>query len=353
MTRQSELCTAARARRAAAVLRMLLALSCLLLPTNTRPALAKPDAGNTLRIATLAPRGSTLVTGFARLDAALGQATAGAWRIQLYPSGVAGDESACLRKMRIGQLDGAALTSVGLSQVLRELAVLTAPGAIDDYVQLERVQAAMNREWAVRLADDGLMLLSWADIGQLRYFTKAPIYRPSDLRRQRPWVWPEAHTMKATWHALGVTGVPLGVPEVYGALQTGIIDAVITTALAVVALQWHASLTHVTKRRHGPLVGGLVINKPKWDGIPAGMRATLEQQIQTNFTGENLNVRKNDEQAYQNLLRRGYTATAYTVEGEAEYQQIAAKSRESLVGRVYSRELLDKVMKIARGVSGE
>jgi TRAP-type C4-dicarboxylate transport system substrate-binding protein len=138
------------------------------------------------------------------------------------------------------------------------------------------------------------------------------------------------------------------VPEVYGGLQTGMIDAVITTALASVALQWQSKLTHVTKGTHGPLVGGMVFSNAKWTAIPDDIRGMLNEQIRKNYQGDNLNIREDDKTAYKNLLKRGYVSVPYTAQGLKDYEEVAKKARESLVGRVYPRELLDKVMSVAR-----
>lgn len=318
------------------------------LPGNAHKANAS-DAANSIRIATLAPRSSDLVRGFIRIDKGLREVTKNQWGMKLYPSGVAGDEKDIIRKMRVGQMDGTVVTSVGLSQVLRELAVLTAPGAIPDYAAVERVQKAFNEEWEAKLAENGFKLTGWGEIGLIRYFSQEPIYKPSDLKKQRPWVWPESHTMKAMWHAIGVTGVPLGVPEVYGSLQTGMVNAVTSTALAVIALQWFSKLSHVTKRSHGPLVGGMVFSNDKWQSMPDDVKAQLNEQIRKHYQGDNRNIREDDQKAYNNLIKRGYVSVPYTEAGEKEYEDLAKKARESLVGRVYSRELLDKVMAVARG----
>jgi len=307
------------------------------------------DTDQAIRIATLAPRSSDLVRGFNKIDKGLRDNTGGQWGLKLYPSGIAGDEKDVLKKMKVGQMDGTVVTSVGLSQVDRELAVLTAPGAIEDYKQVERVQNHYNAEWEKKLEENGFKLTGWGEIGMLRFFTKIPLNSPADLKKTRPWVWPDSHTMKALWHAIGVTGVPLGVPEVYGALQTSMIDAVISTALAVAALQWHAKLDHVTADTHGPLVGGMVFSTQKWKAIPDDVRAKLEEQIQKNYKGDNIRVREDDVKAYKKLLSRGYTATPYSAQGKKDIEEYNKKARESLVGRVYSRELLDGVMKVARG----
>jgi TRAP-type C4-dicarboxylate transport system substrate-binding protein len=120
------------------------------LPGNAQKVRA--NGTNAILIATLAPRTSDLVRGFVRVDKGLRAATNNQWGLQLYPGGVAGDEKDIIRKMRVGSMDGTIVTSVGLSQILRELAVLTAPLAIESYEQVERVQKAFSEEWATLMA---------------------------------------------------------------------------------------------------------------------------------------------------------------------------------------------------------
>lgn len=330
-----------------AVLSTLVLALAMAVPGSVRTAEAKTK--NMIRIATLAPRDTELTRGFARIDRALRQATGESWGIQLYPSGVAGDEKDVIRKMRIGQMDGSVITTTGLGQIVREVSVLNAPGVINDYAQLERVQGAMAKEWEGSFEQNGFKLIAWGEVGQYRYFSKSPLRRPSDLKSMRPWLWPESHSMKEIYKAVGATGVPLQVPEVYGALQTNMIDAVISTALATVALQWHTKLSHVTRQTHGVLTGAMILNKDKWDSIPADVKATLEEQIRRNTEGDAKNVRLNDEKAFQKLLSRGYTATEYSAQGAKEYEAMAKTVRERMAGRVYSKALLDRVMKIAHG----
>lgn len=321
-------------------------VGCALLPSSARLGLAQGEE-KSIKIATLAPRDSDLVKGLIRIDKGLQTETKGEWRIKIYAGGVAGDEQDALRKMRVGQMDGAVVTSVGLSQVLTELAILSTPGVIDSYEALAKVQKELNPEWDKKLDDQGYKMLGWGDIGMLRYFTKVPLASPYDLKKQRPWVWPESHTMKSVLHAIGATGVPLGVPEVYGALQTGMIDAVIASALSCVALRWHDKLNHVTARTHGPLVGGMVVGRKKWDMLPPNVQTMVSAQVAKDYAGANDEIHRDDKKAYDNLLTRGYKATPYTAQGEKDYKEVAKKARELLIGRVYKKDLLERVMKIA------
>ena len=86
-----------------------------------------------LRIATLAPRDSDLAKAFLKLDKSLRAATNNGWGVRLYPGGVAGDEADVIKKIKIGQMDASLITSVGLSQIVRETTILTLPGVIRNY----------------------------------------------------------------------------------------------------------------------------------------------------------------------------------------------------------------------------
>ena len=309
------------------------------------------QAGETqfIRIATLAPKDSELSRGFAKINQNLRTATNNGWGIRLYPSGIAGDEKDVIRKMRVGQMDSSIITTTGLSQIVREVAVLDAPGVITNYPELERVQAAMNKEWEDTFRKSGFELLGWGETGQYRYFSKGPITKVSDLKSMRPWVWPESYVLQEMYRAIGATGVPLQVPEVYGALQTGMVDSLVATALAVVALQWHTKLKHVTQRTNGVLLGAMIMTNERWQSIPEDVRKQLLAEIKKNTEGDRQNVRKTDDRSYKKLLDHGYTATTFSAAAEKEYQQMAETVRKRLAGRVYPQALLDRVIKIARG----
>jgi TRAP-type C4-dicarboxylate transport system substrate-binding protein len=316
-------------------------------PGSISPVAAK--SGNVLRIATLAPRDTEMTRGFTRIDRGLRSATQNAWGLQLYPSGIAGDEKDVIRKMSIGQMDGAIITDSGLGQIVRDVAVLQAPGVINSYEELERVQKVMNKEWDAAFDKAGFKLIAWGEAGQIRTFSKAPVTKPSDVKGMRPWLWPENYVMRETYRVLGATGVPLDLPEVYGALQTNMVDFVYATPLALVALQWHTKLKYISEETHGVLLGAMIISKKKWDSIPEDVRATLYKQIKENYEGDATATRQDDRKALEKLLQRGFIKSKLSPQGQTELDNLSKQVREHLVGRVYSKELLERVTKIARG----
>jgi TRAP-type C4-dicarboxylate transport system substrate-binding protein len=302
-----------------------------------------------LRIATLAPRDSELARGFVKLDQGLRRATDSSWGVRLYPSGVAGDEVDVLRKMKVGQIDASLITSIGLSQIVHETTLLSTLGVIESYKGWETVRGAMSAEWEAAFDKAGFALLGWGEGGQLRMFANAPLSRPSAVKSMRPWVWPSAWAMKETWSVLGATGVPLGVPEVYGALQTGMVDVVLNSCVALVSLQWHTHLKYMTRDTNAVLVSAMLMSDAKWKQIPEDVRRVVREEIARNSAVDVADIRKADERSCRNLLKRGYSENAWTGEARKEADAMMDSVQKRLVGRMYTAERLARVKLLAHG----
>ncbi|HEX4355047.1 MAG TPA: TRAP transporter substrate-binding protein DctP, partial [Polyangiales bacterium] len=228
-----------------------------------------------------------------------------------------------------------------------EVDVLNAPGVINSYKQLEAVEAALTPEWESAFDKGGFKLLAWGETGQYRWFAKNAINKPSDIKTMRPWVWPASYSQKEIFRVLGANGVPLGVPEVYGALQTNMVDMVINTSVAMVALQWHASLKHVTERTSGVLVGAMLMKSDKWASMPPEVQSHVRDEITKNTAGDKQDMRSADERSYQTLIKHGYIVDKWDAAAEKEYDTMAESVRKALVGRVFSADLLARAMKTA------
>jgi TRAP-type C4-dicarboxylate transport system substrate-binding protein len=325
----------------------LIAVSALCVPGAPRSARA--GLQREIRVATLAPRNSAFMREFQRLDKRLRKATGGGVGFRLYASGVAGDEKDVIRKMRAGQLDAAMVTSDGQGRVLPEVSVLRAPGVITSYEQLGAVQDVMLPEFDREFEQKGFKLIAWGEAGEYRYFSRRAVQEPADIRTMRPWLWPSSPIMRETWRAIGANPVPLGMGEVYGALQTRMVDLVESTAITYVALQWHTTdLAHVTEDSSGVLIGAWLMNKSTFDGLkPEWQKAMMELATENNQANR-VRTRKADLQAYKRLVKRGMQVSKLSEAGRQQMAEINAKVRARLAGRIYPAELLQRVEAIAR-----
>lgn len=326
---------------------MLLALGLVVATDHFAPparAEAEPKPTHQIRLATLAPRQSQLGRAFQELRKELREKTNGDVELKMYHGGVAGDEETVVRKMRVGQLDGALLTSTGLGALVPQVLVLQAPGLITSYPALDDVRKALAPELEAMFDKAGYELVSWGDSGQVRIFSKHKIQHPDDLRSVRPWVWRGSPTMRAFIEAAGANGVVLGLPEVFGALQTGMIDTVIASSIGVLGFQWHTRLSTMTKPGGGIVVGAYVIRKDRLDALPEVAREHILKSANEHAEEFREGGRRLDEEASEALAKRLKPVNLWR--NQHAWEAVQRKARNALAGRLYSRSLLVRVQEL-------
>lgn len=325
----------------------LIAVALAVVAPGSSPQAADAQEATTLRIATLAPRGSPWDRAFRAWANSLERETDGRLRLRFYLGGSQGDERDYIRKMRAGQIDGAAVTATGLGQIVRPVLVLSAPGIFQDYRQIDRVRNALHDEFESQFRDAGYELMGWGDVGKARIFSNRPIARPSDLRSVRPWAWREDVIFSEFLSVVGANPQRLGVNEVLPALQTRRIDTFPASALAAVSLQWWNHASHVSQQSNAILIGATIIKKEKYEALAEDLRQALDSTAERAHRVLTTSIRRADDRAYQAILRRGVTAVDLS-RHQAEWDRAARQTRNNLAGRLYSRELLQRVERTAR-----
>ena len=245
----------------------LLAASAFLLPGAVSTPQANAASPIIIRFASLAPPGSGFMKLMKAWNRSLKKETENRVELRFYSGGSQGDERDFIRKVRAGQMDAAGVTTTGLGMVARSVLVLTAPGMITEYEQLERARTQLGDRFAQLFKDNGFVMLAWGEAGKNRIFSMEEFARPDDLKTLRPWAWKDDPVFAGYISAIGANAVRMGVPEVYGGLQTRMLDTVPASALAAVALQWYTRLNYMAKQNLGILVGGSLIKQEKFDEL--------------------------------------------------------------------------------------
>ena len=305
---------------------------------------ASPKPEHQLRIATLAPRQSGLGRAFQQLRKELKELPNAQVDLKMYDGGVAGDEETVVRKMRVGQLDGALLTSTGLGALVPQVLVLQAPGLITSYPALDDVRDKLGPDLEKLFDKAGYELISWGDSGQIRIFSKHKIQHPSDLQNVRPWVWRGSPTMRAFIEAAGANGVTMGLPEVFSALQTGMVDTVISSSIGVLAFQWHTKLKTMTKPGGGIVVGAYVIRKDRLAALPKAARDYIRQSAKDHAQEFREGGRRLDKEASEVLAGRLKSINIWR--NQHAWEAVQREAREALAGRLYSKSLMTRVQEI-------
>ena len=230
-----------------------------------------------VKLATLAPEGSPWHELLMEMGQEWRKATDGEVVLRIYPGGVAGDERDVIRKIRIGQIHAAAVTIEGLTDISRDMNVFYIPLLFENLSQLDEIRGELHPYLMKELENNGFKVLSWADVGWAYWFTREPIWTPSDLRKIRLFTWAGDYYTAELWKKAGFHPVPLASEHVLPSLQTGLIDAFATAPIVALSKQWFGPAPHMLDLKWGPLIGAIIISKRVWESIPEKHQKVLIQ----------------------------------------------------------------------------
>jgi TRAP-type transport system periplasmic protein len=310
-------------------------------------AWASPAAAQNaeLRIATLAPAGSPWMEVLGKGQKEIQDKTAGRVTLKYYPGGQQGDERDAVRKINAGQIDGAAVTSVGMSMIDQSIRVLELPMMFASAAEVDYVADKMWPYFQKKLEKKGFKLSERGEVGWLYFMTKGKVDSLASLKGQKLWLWGDDVIVNALYKKLGLNGIPLGVPEVDAGLTSSKITGCYSSPVAAVALQWYTKVKHMTSMTMSFAVGATVISTKAFDKMSPADRKTFEKIGKATQKKLRKVIRKSNDDAKKTMTRKGVTIVTTPPAMVAEFEKAAQEVWKELVGKVYSQEELDMVLK--------
>ena len=261
----------------------------------------------TIKLATLAPEGTTWYNGLRQMGDSWSEISGGKVKLKIYAGGVAGNEGTQVRKMRIGQLHAAGLSNLGLLDIDPGPQVINTPMLIRSYDELDCVMAAITPTLEQRLLDKGFKVLSWSDAGWTHYFNSQPVLYPADAAKYKVWAWEGDPAAVIGFRKAGLNPVVVQSVEVIPSLQSGLIDGFFTTPLASLSMQWFALAPHMLSVPWAPLTGATVITTDAWAAIPAEYHEPFLQAAREVGASLKAEIRRQDNAAIKVMQKYGLT----------------------------------------------
>jgi TRAP-type transport system periplasmic protein len=299
-----------------------------------------------LKIATLAPDSTTWMKEIRAGAAEIDERTGGRVKFKFYPGGVMGNDEAVLRKIRIGQLQGGAVTAGALSGVYPDAQIYSLPLQIQTIEEVKYVRERMDPMLRKGLAARGFIAVGISNGGFAYLAGSKPITSTVSLKDRRTWV-PEGDKVAATmFKAAGISPTPLPMADVYTALQTGLLDVVASNPSSLIAFQWHTKIKYITDVPMLFLAGMLAIDKRAFDRIEAADREVVHEVMAAKFRRiDELSERDNAE-ARLALEANGVEFVKPTDEERDSWRQIADSTLNELEqAGAYSKEALRELQK--------
>jgi len=271
-----------------------------------------PIAQSTIKLATVVPEGSIWDKNLKQMADDWKQATGGRITVTLYGGGSQGDEPTVLRKMRLGSLQAASFTAVGLGTIDAAFNVFDIPFFFDSYDELNYVTDKLTPTIRKRVEPKGFELLNWGHGGWTQVFTKRPVQTVDDLKKVKLWTSAGNDRMVQWFKANGFEPRAMAMTDIMTGLTTGMIDGLPTPPLAAMFFQWYKQTPYMLDIGLAPIVGATVITTKTWKGIPEADKpkllaaaAAVEQRLR-------VDVPKQDQSAIETMVKQGLTVTKAT-----------------------------------------
>ena len=162
-------------------------------------------------------------------------------KLKIYPGGVMGDDKAVLRKLRVGQLHGAAMTSGGVMQPYPDIA-RNLPLVFRDSAEVDMFGPVLMKSlWPVCVSK-----VCWFWSGGMGFaypMMKDPVTSVASFQDRRVWAPDNDPGALKAYSSFNLTPIPLPIADVLTGLQTGLIDSIGSPPIGAIA-QWHTQVDY-------------------------------------------------------------------------------------------------------------
>lgn len=308
-------------------------------------ALAAPASAQEvkIRIATQAPEGTVWLDALKDIQSTVAKGTKDRVKLEFFPNGTQGDEKAVIERMEVGVIHGGLFTGIGLGEILPKVRLLEVPFLYENKDEIDAVRIALEDEFTQGFAEKGFTFLGWAEVGWAYIFSKQKAQTLAELRQRKIWVWQGDPLAERTFKEFGLSGVPLPLTDVLTSLQTGMIDSVYNSPYGLVGLQWHRNVKYMSRMTVGHGTGALLVSTKQWEKIRPSWRERIQKSARKRLDTLLTEVRDKNEETVKELEEAGTTVIPIPSEELPKYKELGAKVADSLVGTLWSKELLAKV----------
>ena len=225
--------------------------------------------------ATVAPKDTPWSKLIRKIQRLVKKATDGRLKMRVFLGGGKGDELATVSQCKQGNIAAVGASIGALATQVPEIGGLELPYLFRSSKQAEKVMSACRQQMHDLLWDRGFKLTALSEngfrcIGCTHAIEKLADLKGAKMRSQQS----DVHV--AFWKSVGANPVTISVPEVFSAVQTGVVEGFDNTALFTFATSWYMAITHFTVTNHIYQPAAVVWSRKFWESLPADIQAAIE-----------------------------------------------------------------------------
>lgn len=309
----------------------------------------------TFKVATLSTDGSVWMEKMRAGAEEISQKTDSRVNFKFYPGGVMGGDKNVLRKIRFGQLQGAALPSAGLTGIYPDIQLYNLIVKFQSMSEIDYVREQMDDQLLVGLEKKGLVAFGFSEIGLAYTMSTTPVHNITDLQQLKSWVPENNKIAIQAYKALSISPIPLPLRDVLMGLQTGMITSVAGTPTGAIALQWHTKIKYVTDSPLSYIFGVFFLDKKAFNKISKADRLVVREVMAKTVNEVDKQSRQDNVNAVLALKKLGVEFIDVEDAAANELKAVMESANQEIVSKsgLSSRlvEMLDKYLAAFRAQS--
>lgn len=298
-----------------------------------------------LKLATIAPEGSEWMNLHRAAADEIKKQTDGRVTFKFYGGGVMGNDRKVLRKIRIGQLQGAAFTTSGLTERYPDIVLYGMPFVFRSQEEVDHVREKLDGDLLKGLENAGFVSFGFAGGGFANFMSSAPLRSQKDLQGKKIWV-PEGDVISFTaLESMNLSPVVLPLSDVLTGLQTGLLDVIVTPPVGALLLQWYTKVNYINPLPVAYTIGLLAIDAKVFARIdPADQQIVRDVMTDVYLRLDQINRRDNIA-AEEALLENGLQIIESNPEDIPYWRSVANETNERIWKETAERpDLYQKLM---------
>jgi TRAP-type C4-dicarboxylate transport system substrate-binding protein len=331
--------TAGRGRLAARVTGFALCAALFLLPSQARAQTI------TVKMATLVPTNSSWFLVLKEVADKWNKVSNGRVRIILYGGGTKGDDPEVVQAMRLGELQGAVLTSVGLAEIEKSVYALSIPMAYDSYDEVYAILDKLRPRLEAAMAANGFVVLNWADGGWVHFFSTKPVATPDDLKKLKLFQWNGDTKSLEIWKIAGFNPRPASSSDLLTGLSTGLFEACGLSPQVAQIGRYYEKAQYMTDLNWALMMGATVIKQDVWAKIPADIKPALLEAMQEAGAKLRMDMRQSGEKDVTAMKGAGLTVVPVDAKTKDLWRQTAESAYGKIRGDFVPVDAFDEAMK--------
>lgn len=234
--------------------------------------------------------------------------------MQVFPNSTLYNDKKVLEAMLNGDVQLAAPSLSKFEKFTKKFRIFDLPFVFEDVNAVDRFQNSKDGEKLKNaMKRRGLKGLEFWHNGMKQMSASKPLVKPTDAKDLKFRVQ-ASDVLVAQFEQLGASPQKMSFKEVYGGLQTKVIDGQENTWSNIYGKKFFEVQDGVTETNHG-IIDYLVVTSTKWwDGLPGDVRdqlSTILREVTAVRNGESTNVNNTNK---ENIIKAGGTVRTLTAD---------------------------------------